>query len=645
VIIGTAGHIDHGKTSLVEALTGTNADRLKEEKQRGITIDLGFAYWPQEDGSIIGFVDVPGHEGYIHNMLAGATGIAALLLVVAANEGIKPQTLEHLLIARQLGIKQAIVAITKADLSDEAQLKERQGEIHALLETSPFQDCPIISVSTKRGQGIDDLKRELQNLAATVSKTPAADAPARFSVDRSFTLDGAGTIVTGALRAGMIKLDDKLLLSPSGREVRVRGIHAQNKKSVIAQTGDRAALNLANVKRDEVKRGDMVVAPELHHPTTRVDCIIRLEKDSTKPLPVWAPVHVHSGTGHWPARLVPLEQDKIFSGQSQLAQLVFETPIAVFAGDPLILRDASATKTLGGGTILDRRAGERNRRKPDRLKYLKALAEHGPFEAIPHLLQLPPCALDIQRYAADHGLWPSRFKPLIARENIISLETDHATYLLDPAIMLLLQRQIKETLGQYHERFPDQAGMTQDRLRLALDYRLLGDAFEAVVAHLAKRRDIAVVGAYLRMPDHIPRLSPEHEAMWAKVKPRLEGEHRFKPPKLAELVEELKLRPETLRGLMKRLARRGDVQEITPDHFLNSAAVAELATIASDLDTSESDGWFNAATYRDQLHIGRKMAILILEFFDTKGFTIRKGDLRKIDPRKKAFFVPRDPEV
>jgi selenocysteine-specific elongation factor len=642
VIIGTAGHIDHGKTSLVEALTGTNADRLREEKQRGITIDLGFAYWPQPDGSIIGFVDVPGHEGYIHNMLAGATGIAALLLVVAANEGIKPQTLEHLLVAKQLGIQQAVVAITKADLSDETQLSERQREVRALLAATPFQDCAIIYVSTKSGQGIDTLKLELQRLASKARSKPVADAPQRFSVDRSFTLDGVGTIVTGVVHGGAIKLDDKLLLSPSGHEVRVRGIHAQNKKSDVALTGDRAALNLANVKRDEVSRGDMLVAPELHHPTMRIDCIIRLENESVRPLPVWAPVHMHSGTGHWPARLVPLEQDKCLPGQSQLAQLVFETPIAVIAGDRLILRDASATRTLGGGTILDLSAGERNRRKLDRLKYLKALAEYGATEAIPHLLQLPPYALDIKRYAADHGLWPSRFEAKVVRENIISLETDSAVYLLDPAIMLLLQRQITETLKDHHERFPDQAGITQDRLRLALKYRLFPDAFDAIITHLMKRRDVAVVGAYLRLPDHIPRLSPEHEAMWLRIKPLLDGEHRFKPPKLAELVDALKLRPETLRGLMKRLARRGDVQEITPDHFLLSAAVAELAQIASALDTSETDGWFNAATYRDQLQIGRKMAILILEFFDTKGFTIRKGDLRKIDPRKKTFFVRKE---
>jgi selenocysteine-specific elongation factor len=638
VIVATAGHIDHGKTSLVKALTGTDADRLREEKQRGITIDLGFAYWPQPDGSSIGFVDVPGHEGYIHNMLAGVTGVNAVMLIIAVNDGIKPQTLEHLQIIQHLGIKHGLVALTKVDLADAAMIAERQKEIREILAATVLQDCAIIPVSIKAETGLDLLKTELSAIAVAFAKQAEVSAPAKLSVDRSFSLDGVGTIITGSLQSGQIKLDDKLVLSPSGREVRVRGIHAQNAQSIFARAGDRAAINLATLRRDEVARGDMLIAAELHYPTLRLDCSVTLGRDGTKPLAVWTPVHFHYGTGHWPARVVPLEQDKLLPGQTQLVQIVLEAPIAVFSGDRFVLRDASASRTIGGGVILDRRAGERNRRKPDRLKHLAALAGNSPVEAIPALLLLPPYAVDIRQYALDHGLMLAQFDPVIVRESLIALKHDNTVYLLDPATVLTLSRQVKEALRTHHERHPDQAGMTSERLRLALPHRLNASAFAAVVHHLEKRRDTASVGAWLRLPDHVPKLTAEHQALWARIKPRLLGEHRFKPPKIAELAEEFRLRPETIRGLMKRLARRGDVQEVIEDQFLESAALAELADIVIRLDTSASEGWFNAAMYRDQLGIGRKMAILILEFFDLKGLTIRKGDLRKIDPRKTAIF-------
>jgi selenocysteine-specific elongation factor len=636
VIFGTAGHIDHGKTSLVKALTGTDADRLIEEKQRGITIDLGFAYWPQDDGSSIGFVDVPGHEGYLHNMLAGITSVNAIMLVIAVNDGIKPQTLEHLQVAEYLGIKNGLVALTKSDLADQDLVDARIQQIRALLSNTYLKNSAVIPVSTKNGDGLDQLKDELRHIANNLSFEASDTAPTRLFVDRSFSLDGVGTVITGAVQTGSIKIDDKLLLSPAGREVRVRGIHAQNKKSDIAKAGDRAAINLAHLRREDVARGDRLMSAELHHPTMRLDCFVAMASSEKKNLIVWTPVHFHCGTGHWPARLVPLDQDKLNSGQSQLVQIVLETPLAVLAGDRFVLRDASATRTIAGGIILDRRAGDRNRRKPERLKALAALAKFGPFEALPPLLALPPYAIDIKQYARDHGLSVSDFDAILRAENLIALQSDDALYILDPAVILILSREIKDALRSHHERNPDQAGIIAERLRLLLPHRLGTKAFSSLIAHFEKRHEIASTGVWLRLPDHVPKLSTEHELMWGKIKPRLFGDFRFKPPKVTELAEEFHLRPETVRGLMKRLARRGDVIEVVDDQFLSRATLSELAAIAVAIDAP--DGWFNAATYRDQLGIGRKMAILILEFFDTKGFTTRRGDLRKIDPRKQAMF-------
>jgi selenocysteine-specific elongation factor len=630
VIIGTAGHIDHGKTSLVKAITGIDADRLKEEKARGITIDLGFAYWPQPDGSSIGFVDVPGHEGYIRNMLAGVTGVSALLLVVAANEGVKPQTREHLVIADLLGLGAGVVALTKSDLADAAMLESRIAELHALLAPTALSAAPIIPVSTMTGEGLDALKLALRALRGRVL-SEAARKPFRLAVDRVFTLAGAGTVVTGSVVSGEVRIDDRLLLSPSGQEVRVRGLHAQNRKADIARAGERAAVNLAGVGVEDVRRGDVLMADILHSPTQRFDVSFRLAPDEPKPPGAWTPVHVHSGTGDWTGRIVPLSSDG-------LAQIVLERPASILGGDRFILRDASGRRIIGGGSALDSRAPERNRRKPERLEALEALAKHGAVEALPSLLQLPPYGIDVATFAHDHGHDPSAFDAIIKRENLLLLSGNSRSFAFAAPFVLTLSRRIREKLAEHHAKQPDQAGLAAERLRLALRERLTPDAFAALAAHLMRRGEIASAGAWLRLPDHVPRLSPEHEALWAMIRPLLSGEERFKPPRVNELAEALRRREETVRGLMKRLARRGDVDEVAEDHYLLRASVAELLATARETGAAMPEGWFNAAAFRDHIGIGRKMAILILEFFDRHGVTVRKGDLRRVDARRAGMF-------
>lgn len=416
MIIGTAGHIDHGKTSLVKAITGVDADRLKEEKARGITIDLGFAYWPQEDGSSIGFVDVPGHEGYVHNMLAGVTGVSALMLVIAANEGIKPQTREHLLIADLLGIRIGLVAMTKADLADAALLERRQGEITEILAGISQPDVPVIAVSTVTGEGLAEIKDALRALVQ--QETGSSKEPFRLAVDRVFSVQGAGTVVTGGVLTGCISINDRLMLLPSGREVRVRGLHAQNRKAEQASPGVRVAINLAGVSVEEIRRGDVLTAVGLHRQTQRFDATVRMAGGDTKPLAIWTPVHVHSGTGAWTARLAPLEQECIKPGTTQLAQIVLDRPAALLVGDRFVIRDASARRTIGGGTVLDNDAPERNRRRPERLAALSVIASKGALKALPDLLAMPPHAIDIETYAACSGLPPEAFYP-VDRKSVV----------------------------------------------------------------------------------------------------------------------------------------------------------------------------------------------------------------------------------
>ncbi len=328
MIVGTAGHIDHGKTSLVRALTGVDADRLKEEKARGITIDLGFAYLPTDAG-VIGFVDVPGHERLVHNMLAGASGVDFALLVVAADDGVMPQTREHLAILDLLGLTRGLVALTKVDMVEPDRIAAaRAGIANALLGTG-LEGADILPVSSATGEGVDGLRARLEAAAHETVRKPA-DAPFRLAVDRSFTLAGAGTVVTGTVLAGRVRPGDQLRASPTGLAVRVRGLHAQNREATEGGPGDRVALNLAGdgVTRDAIARGDMIVAPRLHAPTARIDAELRVLAGETRPLTQWHPVHLHHGSAEVTARVVLLGDGPLAPGERGFVQLVLDRPIA-----------------------------------------------------------------------------------------------------------------------------------------------------------------------------------------------------------------------------------------------------------------------------------------------------------------------------
>ena len=357
MIVGTAGHIDHGKTSLVRALTGIDTDRLKEEKARGISIDLGFAYLPAPDGSVLGFVDVPGHERFVRNMLAGATGIDFVLLVVAADDGVMPQTREHLAIVNLLGIDRGVVALTKCDLVEPSRRAEVSADITQRLENTGLADCEIVPVSTVTGYGIDRLRDRLFD-AAGMMRARVASGAFRLAVDRSFTLAGSGTVVTGTVLSGAISTGDRVVISPSGLAARVRSIHAQNRPTERGVAGQRCALNLAGsgVTKDSIERGDVVLDPDLHAPTDRIDATLRLLSSEQKPVIQWTPVRLHHAATEVGARIVLLGNEQIPPGGEALIQLVLERPIATAAGGRFVLRDTTAQHTIGGGIFLDLRA-------------------------------------------------------------------------------------------------------------------------------------------------------------------------------------------------------------------------------------------------------------------------------------------------
>jgi selenocysteine-specific elongation factor len=640
MIIGTAGHIDHGKTALVRALTGTDTDRLKEEKARGITIDLGFAYLPAPNGEVLGFVDVPGHEKFVHNMLAGAGGIDFALLVVAADDGVMPQTREHLAIVDVLGIGRGLVAMTKVDLVPADRREAARAEIARALEGTGLAGSDIVPVSAVSGEGVEELRSCLFAQAQATEHTPA-QGRFRLAVDRSFTLTGVGTVVTGTVLSGAIAVGDQITISPSGLSARVRSIHAQNLTAERGRAGERCALNLAGegIAKDLIHRGDVVLDPALHAPTDRIDARLRLLASERKPLAQWTPVRLHHAAAEVGARIVLLGDTPIVPDDQGFVQLVLERPIAAAAGDRYVLRDTSAKRTIGGGVFLDLRAPARKRRTPDRMAQLAAHAIREPERALAALLDCPPAFVDLTIFARDRALGADEVEQQLAEKlRLMRIPVQRAMIALLPDRWLQLKNNMLDLLAAFHSDNPDLPGIGLERLRLQLEPRLPAPAFVGALQGLARLRDVALDGAWVRLPSHHVRLTPAEEQLWHGVQPLIAGKERFRPPRVRDVGGIVGVSEAEVRRVFKLLGRLGKVDEVAHDHFFLRETVAEMAEIGSALAAKAPNGQFTAAHFRDQLDNGRKVAIQILEFFDRHGVTLRRGDLRRMNKYRLDLF-------
>jgi selenocysteine-specific elongation factor len=641
MIIGTAGHVDHGKSSLVHALTGTDPDRLKEEKARGITIDLGFAYWPQQDGRVIGFVDVPGHERFVHTMLAGAHGIDLVLLVVAADDGVMPQTREHLAIMRLLGLSRAVVALSKIDLVDASRRAAVTAEIVALLAPTPFAGSDIIPLSVINNEGMATLADRLR---AEPAHDRAGGRRFRLAVDRCFSLTGAGTVVTGTVVSGGVAVGDRVLVSPSGLEARVRSLHRQNQAADTAVAGDRCALNLVGpeITRTAIQRGDMVLDPVLHAPAQRIDASIAVLAGEKAPLTSWMPIRLHHAAADIAGRLVPLSVDRLAPGEYGLVQLVLDAPIAALTGDRIVLRDTSASRTLGGGTLLDLRPPARRRRTPERIATLGALdAPVGP-ETLSALTNMDPWMVDLDRFMRDHGLSAEAAESLLQSANLVTLPEKGTNWGMAPAVWAGLRRSAAAALAAFHTANPDLQGITTSGLRAAVQPRLAPLPFHTALAGLQAAGDLVVQGAWVRRPGHVARLVAEDEAVWRAILPHMSGDQRFRPPRVRDFAALLRIDERRVRRVLKSVARRGEVDQVALDHFFLRTTVAEMVTIAARL-SDPAGTLFNAASFRDhlgegQFNAGRKVAIHALEFLDRHGVTVRRGDERFLNRRRAGLF-------
>ena len=618
MIVGTAGHIDHGKTTLVRVLTGVDTDRLPEEKKRGISIELGYAFLDTPARGRIGFVDVPGHERLVHTMISGATGIDCALLLVAADDGVMPQTREHLAVLSLLGIDRAAVVVTKADRADAARIDAVCAEAGALLHGTALAGSPVHVVSATSGQGVEGLKAWLFEAAAQSAARAAADAAFRLAIDRAFTLDGVGMVVTGTVHAGRVAVGDELRLVPGERSVRVRSLHAQNRVVAQAEAGQRCAVGLVGVAKDQVERGQWVVAAEAAQASERIDVTLSLWHGETAPLRSGQTVHVHLGAADVLGSVAVLDGDRIAPGQQARAQLVLRQRIGAWYGDRVVLRDASATRTLAGGTVLDPLAPARYRRTPQRLGELHALATADRSEHAAAVLAAAPQGLELARFEAAQGRslpWPD--DALRSGGWIWSASQAQGA---EDAVL--------QALAHFHERQPEELGPDAARLRRLALPRLNDVLFRALLARLQSAGRLNVRGAFVHLPEHGVRLSASEERIAQKVAPRL-AEAGFEGAWARDLARDCAESEPLMRTTLARLAQRGELHQVVKDLYYPAVTMATLAGIARQV-AQQADGVVTAASFRDATQLGRKRAIQVLEYLDRVGVTRRVGDVHRV---------------
>jgi selenocysteine-specific elongation factor len=635
MIVGTAGHIDHGKTTLVRALTGVDTDRLPEEKKRGISIELGYAYLdvpPSADGTPverIGFIDVPGHERLVHTMLAGATGIDFALLLVATDDGVMPQTREHLAVLSLLGITHGAVVITKTDRVDAERLQAVMAATAVLLEASSLAGSPVLAVSATRGDGMQALK-ELLFTAARQHATDGVDDTCgfRLAVDRAFTLTGVGTVATGTVHSGRVRIDDELALVPSPplRQLRVRSLHAQNTATDNAHAGQRCALALAGVAKEEIARGQWLCTPALASSTERLDAQMMLWHGEKTALRSGATVHVHVGACDVLASLALLDTDGWLPGRTARVQLVLREPIAAWHGDRIVLRDASASRTLAGGRVLDPVAPARYRRTPQRLAQLEAWSQATAATRLAGLLDAAPLGLDLLAWARAEGLRPDALPSL--PPTCVASHEGGSSWAISAAHADILLAAMKERLAAFHQSHAEELGPDAARLRRLVAPRLSEALWRALLAQSLRSGETVQRGAQVHLPEHGVRLSTQEQRIAEKLMPSLLA-GGFDPPWVRTLAADLRESEPLLRTTMARMAQRGELHQVVKDLYYPPTTIVKLARIARDLAQTD-DGEVRAAAFRDATGLGRKRAINVLEFFDRVGLLRRVHEVHRL---------------
>ncbi len=634
IIVGTAGHIDHGKTALVKALTGIDTDRLKEEKERGITIDLGFAFLTLGE-TRFGFVDVPGHERFVKNMLAGAHGIDLVMLVVAADESVMPQTREHFDICRLLRVKSGLIAITKADLVDEEMLELVEEEVRELVAGSFLDGAPIVRVSARTGQGIEDLKAALSEVAARVAEK-RRDAVPRLPIDRVFTVKGFGTVVTGTLIAGQFAVGDEVDVLPARHRATIRGLQVHGQSVSVAVAGERTALNLQGVSVEDLARGQVVVPSRRFLPTSMLDARVELLPTAPHPLQTRARLRLHLGTAEIMARLVLLDRMELRPGESGLAQFRLESPTVALPGDRFIIRRYSPPLTIGGGEILDALAEKHRAFRP---------GDAAREALIASLLQIERAGASerLVLWVERAGLRGMSYPELAARTDLTETRLEETLRALADAGTLVelpstprhflarsayddLRARLRQMLAAFHREHPLDPGMPHREIRALLLREIPDSAASALLDRLCQEPEFRAEREWIRLAEHTVRLSDE-EARMEEMLLSAFRDAKWQPPTLEEVISRFDLDPQKARKLYHLLLHRGALVRIG-EHTFAAEALEEL--IRRIRERKALDPRLDVGTFKEITGVSRKYAIPLLEYLDRLHITRRVGAERVI---------------
>ncbi|BAF59608.1 selenocysteine-specific translation elongation factor [Pelotomaculum thermopropionicum SI] len=629
LIIGTAGHVDHGKTALVKAMTGIDTDRLKEEKDRGISIELGFASLSLPSGRRAGIVDVPGHERFIKNMLAGAGGFDLVLLVIAADEGVMPQTREHLDIIQLLQVKKGIVVITKSDLVDEEWLELVKEEIGDFLKGTVLEDAPVAVVSSLTGKGIKELLKLIDEVAEATQARLCAGAP-RLPVDRVFSITGFGTVVTGTMVSGMLRVGDAVEIQPQGLTSRVRSLQVHGEKVEVAKAGQRVAVNLAGLEVDQLERGSVVAGPKSVFPSQRIDVRLVLLKSAARPLKNRARVRLYLGTRETLGRVILLDREELEPGFWAYAQIELEEKTVAVRGDHFVIRSYSPMQTIGGGTVIDPLPGRKHKRYRKEVLDALAMCEKGaPEEVVEHYLLSCRGLKEADEIVSATSLRSDEVlkavNELTSAGKLKTITGDGRIYLVSMDIYRQWADEIEKLLTGYHRDYPLREGYPKEELRSRRFQALSSKAFQLLLAEMERDGLLKLTSQAVALSSFTPGPNPEMEKK-VKIIFDIFGKASFQPPSWEEICRETGMDETDGTELLQYLIRTGDIVKVGEALYFKSDILKKAREkVAAYLGEK---GEITVGEMRDLLQTSRKYALPLLEFFDRERVTRRVGDKR-----------------
>jgi selenocysteine-specific elongation factor len=628
VVLGTAGHVDHGKTALIKAITGIDTDRLKEEKERGITIELGFAPLVLPGGLRLGVVDVPGHERFVKNMVAGAGGLDMVILVIAADEGVMPQTREHLDICTLLGVKKGVVALTKTDLVDEDWLSLVQEDIREFLRGTFLEHSPLIPLSVVANRGLGELIAAIEEVASGIEESPDAGI-FRLPIDRVFTMKGFGTVVTGTVISGTLKTGEAVEVYPGRIKAKVRGIQVHNETAESALTGQRAAINLQGVEKENIQRGNVLSHPNTLEPAARFDARLTYLPSAARKMKNRALVRFHTGTSEVIARIILLDRDDIGPGEESDAQVLLESPAAAMTGDRFVVRSYSPVRTIGGGEILDPLPRKHKRHHPAVIEEMKVLREGIDPERTSLIIRRAGLeGITAPLITVRTGINPRQVSGILqamySRKEALLWDREAQRVVSFPVYQGLQERAVA-AVRSFHEKHPLKAGMPKEELRMTLGNFIDTKLFNAAIRDLEKAGTVSVNRENIQIPDHRVHLEGDLEELRERIR-RMYLEAGLAPPTVKELMEKLGNRTRDAGSVLKVMAGEGVLIKVDAELYYHADNLQKLREDYRNLLIR--DGKSTPATFRDLTGLSRKFIISLMEYFDAAKLTIRVGDHR-----------------